>query len=220
MNIDEKKMGEVRKMKQEEKEEEEEDHGGDLASKYTKKKLWTIFLQTMNSVFILFVVIIISQQVFLVNTTWNEKIQERESKLKQWNYDCGDVSKPPMNSDIIEICNHLRIIVNSSPFIRALSKVVHGWNSCLTMPCSQLVQSILSQTELKILFVFIAIAIIHHIYRICSYTKKKTFKLRDFLQTQHTLKKQTQQFMHQQNLKQQKNPLFIYDNNTIYEDVV
>lgn len=168
--------------------EEEGGRGNVDDSSKMKMRLWNIFLMLMKVVVISLISVVFLHQLASLNETWSQKIQERDSKLLRWKHDCGDPTKPPMDPDIIEICNQLKVVVDTSPFIRALSKVIYSWNSCVTMPCSDLLNKMSSNLEFKLLAICVAIVIIHYTYRFIGFTKTKSNKLKDYLQTKYTMK--------------------------------
>jgi hypothetical protein len=157
-------------------------------SKKMRMTMWNMFIVLMKVVVISLVSVIILQQLVDLNTSWAQKIQERENKIQRWKHDCGDPIKPPIDPDIIEICNQLKIVINASPFTRALSKVIHSWNSCITMPCSEVLSRMATHLELKLLAACVIIVVLHYMYRFYGYTKVKGNKLKDYIQAKHTMK--------------------------------
>jgi hypothetical protein len=177
--------------------------------------LFNMFISLMNLVFKVYIVIVVGQQLFQLNTYWQEMITARESRLKQWHHDCGDPNKPPMNNDIMEICNQLKVVVDSSPFMRALSKLVHSWNSCV----KQCIHSISMYVESKILFLCIFFAVAHYLYKIFGFAKNRSLKLKDFWQTQYTIKELQKQTSSSPSYSNNSQPYLYYSDQpspTIY----
>lgn len=179
---------------------EDEGLDGDQSNeKKMKITLWNMFIVLMKVIVVSLLSVIILQQLADLSAQWAQKTQERDNKIQRWKHDCGDPIKPPIDPDIIEICNQLKIVINASPFTRALSKVISSWNSCITMPCSELLTRMSTHLELKLLAACVIIVILHYMYRVYGYTKTGGSKLKDYLQVKHTMKqlemmKRNQQF--------------------------
>jgi hypothetical protein len=177
----------------------------------TKRIFKNWILRFMTTILWLSIMVVISQQLALLSTRWHEKTEDREIKLRRWNHDCGggggdgnSNKAPPMDPDIVAICAQLKVIINTYPFIRAFHSVINEWNSCITMPCSQLVKEIGDNTGYKLLIVCIFIALTNYFYKFFGLAKVKTDKWKKNWQFDETVKRQQQLYLQQQQQQQQQ----------------
>lgn len=171
------------------------------------KTSWKIFIIVVKTVMISSCLIVVFQQLLLFNATWNDKITEYENKIKEYDiHRCATMRTT--NIQFIEECDRLAVIIRTSPMMRALTKVAYGWNSCLTMPCTQLAHTIANSTEYKLLFLLVSFGTLYYLYQFLVMTREKTNDIKERIRAKSTMKyvQKQQQLLRQE---QQDNP-FLY----------
>jgi hypothetical protein len=74
-------------------------------------------------------------------------------------------------------CSDRNIIIHTSTLSRTLIRVSSGWNSCLYMPCGDLLHAVSSQLQYKIAFLLVVLAFTSYAFNLFKCTKKKSSEL-------------------------------------------
>ena len=123
---------------------------------------------TIFNTTILFIILMISIQQFkIIYITWNEQIKIYNDSYSDYQRICSNLTT--QNEEFIDACKKLQLIINTDPFIRAIKKVIYNWNSCLTLSCTDLFYSIITNYEYNILFIITISALIYYIYIFIQY---------------------------------------------------
>lgn len=149
------------------------------------KSGWDIINTFISSVVFLTFFIIICQQFVILNTTWQHTTDEYHDALKEYKSIC-DLTKENNNKNLLSECKELTNKINTYPIIRAIYRVINGWHSCITMPCTQLLSNIANNFEYKIIIIIIAIFLSNWLYNIFTFTKQKTESFQDYFRVRDT----------------------------------
>jgi len=159
----------------------------DLVIPQEKKSLGEIFRSFLHALLVGCLLIIVSQQVSNLNDAYAQKTEEYARALKLYDEEACAYYKGSSQARLKE-CSELNIIINSWPLSRAVSHVVKGWNTCLYMPCQELVRNIADQLQYKIAFILIALALSSYLFNFFSCTKKKSKEFYDKYRLKQTMK--------------------------------
>jgi hypothetical protein len=109
------------------------------------------------------------------NDTWKEKVLEYEDKVREYDqHNCVNVKTT--NTLIKEECNRLSIIINTSPFIRTITKTVYSW---YTISFREFIYKIVTTDENKIPFLIVSLGIIYHIVVFSMISLDKFIEIKD-----------------------------------------
>lgn len=145
----------------------------DLLIPQEKKSLHEIFRSFLHAILFGCIVVMLSQQISLLNDLYAEKGEEFTRATKLYVEEQCEFYRGSSQARIKE-CSELNIILNSWPIVRALSAVVKTWNTCLYMPCNELMRNVAEHLQYKIAFIVIALAIASYLFNFFSCTKKKS----------------------------------------------
>ena len=145
--------------------------------------------------------IFLMQQALLINATWSKTIVEYNNAVTEYEYhQCAGMRST--NRQILTECDRLSATLKTHPFVTAFTEVVYGWNTCITMPCSQLAHTIAQSLEYKILTVLVSLCLFSYIYHFFMVTREKTTNIQDFLRDKHT-----QQLLYQLQQQHPQHPI-------------
>jgi len=159
----------------------------DLFIPQEKKSFSEIFRSFLHAILVGCIVIIASQQLSNLNDAYAQKTEEFERSTRLYEEEQCAYYKGSSQARIKE-CSELNIIINSWPVARAVSHVVKGWNTCLYLPCNELVRNIADQLQYKIAFILIALALSSYLFNFFSCTKKKSKEFYDKYRLKQTMK--------------------------------
>lgn len=143
----------------------------DLLVPQQKKSIGEIFRSFLHALLFTCIVVIVSQQVTLLGEIRAQKMEEYERAATLYSEECPYTRSSPAR---LKECSDLNIILNSWPMMRALSLLVKGWNSCLYMPCNEMVRHITNDLSYKIAFILIALGITSYVFNFFNCFKKKS----------------------------------------------
>ncbi len=149
----------------------------DMLIPQEKKSFNEILRSTLHCILFGCIMVVVSQQITLLNDLYAMKQEEYvRSGALYVEEQCA--SYKGSSQARIRECSDLSIIINSWPIARAISVLVRGWNTCLYMPCNELVRNIADQLQYKIAFIIIALAISSYLFNFfsCIKTKSSEFK--------------------------------------------
>lgn len=150
------------------------------------KKYSEIFRTLLHRLLFGFILVVVSQQISLVYDVYAVKSEEfTRANLLYVDEQCA--SYKGSSQARIKECSELNIIINSWPFVRAISYVVKGYNSCLYLPCGEIVRNIADQLQYKIAFILIALALFSYSFNLIGCTKKKGKDLVDKYRWRQTM---------------------------------
>jgi len=152
-----------------------------------QKSPWDIIMNFVSAITYITILILVLQQCNNLNNNWKLTTDEYYDSLNQYRSIC-DLTKENNNRKLLQVCKELTIIINTSPFARAIDKTISSWHSCITMPCSQLLLSISTSLEYKIILILICLYFFTRFYQLFNYTKRKSIKFQDYLRGQYTNK--------------------------------
>lgn len=148
---------------------------------------------TSSSIFMLFVrmamawcfMVVLTQQFALVNATWSVKLMEHDRNIKEYTQlQCAFIQTT--NVLLIGECDRLNAAMRVTPIIAATTAVINGWNTCLTMPCTQLMYTISSHYEYKLLFLLVSFGFAYYASKFFTTTRDKTIELQDMIRAEVT----------------------------------
>lgn len=137
-----------------------------------------------------FIFVIVSQQLILVNSTWSVKLVEHEQANREYTQLMCNQMKTT-NTQFINECERLSIVMRISPLNAAVTDVINKWNSCLMMPCTQLAHTISSHYEYMLLFLLVSLGFAYYAHLLFNMTLDKSIEFQDRLRARDTLKYKT-----------------------------
>ncbi len=150
-------------------------------------------------VFWVFIFIIICQQLFHVHETWVHEKSKQDMADDMLNVE--DCKKYQGSSEgLRDDCKKAELILKTWPITRAIRKVVHDWDTCLTMSCSTMFFKIINQWELKILLIFLTLGSVWYIFQGVKGVSRYAYDQIDYRKQIHL---DNYQYQHQQ---QQQHP--------------
>src|ERR1700744_1708503 len=136
----------------------------------------------LKTIVLCYVVLVIVHGSLKFNDTWNEKVLEYEDKIREYEqHNCINVKTT--NTLIKEECNRLYIIINTYPFIRAITKTVY---SCFTISFRELIYKIAYNNEYRILFILVSFVVIYYIFIFSMISIDKFIEFKDRERTRIT----------------------------------
>ena len=159
----------------------------DLIVPQEDKSFSQIFRRFLHAMLVGCILIVVSQQFSNLNDAYAHKTEEFERSTRLYEEEGCAYYKGSSQARIKE-CSELNIIINSWPLARAISHVVKGWNTCLYLPCQELVRNIADQLQYKIAFILIALALSSYLFNFFSCTKKKSKEFYDKYRLKQTMK--------------------------------
>lgn len=142
------------------------------------------------------VLVVLSQQLMLFWDLYKQKEQER---LSAWSFhveeSCADYRGPSQLRR--DECARNNIILNTWPLTRAVTHLVRSWNSCLYMPCGDLVRQIATHLEYKIAFILFSLGVASYVANFFACFKRKSIEYSDKLRYKKTQQEQLR-FIEQQ----------------------
>lgn len=160
--------------------------GSDLPLKKTKTKTFAaVFMLAVRMAMAWCFFVVVSQQCALINSTWSTKLTQYEQAIKEYSlHQCGLMKTT--NIQFITECERLSVVMRISPLMAAVTSVINGWNSCLTMPCTQLVHTIANHFEYKLLFMLVSFGFLYYSFKFFTTTRDKTVDFQDMLRAEVT----------------------------------
>lgn len=178
----------------------------ELGAKKSKRSIGSIFMLVVRLAMGWFLFILVSQQTTLVNLQWSIKTIQYEKACQEYaHHKC--VQMQTTNVQFITECERLSVVMRVSPFSAAITSVVNEWNTCITMPCTQLVRTIATHSEYKILFILVSIGVFYYAAKFFSFTREKAVDFQDMLRVRETRKYMKQMASQQQQQQRQQSSL-------------
>lgn len=136
-----------------------------------KKSFGEIFRSFLHAIVFACFVVVLTQQVSSLGDLYAQKGEEYERAYSLYSAEC-----PYSGASAARLreCSDLNIIINSWPMVRAVSQLVKGWNSCLYMPCNDLVTHIANGLPYKIAFALITLGVVSYVLNFFNCVKKKS----------------------------------------------
>jgi len=150
-----------------------------------KKSVSEICRSFLHAIVFACVVVVITQQVSLLGDIYAQKGEEYQRAYILYSAECPYNGASPAR---LKECSDLNIILNSWPAARAASQLVKGWNSCLYMPCNELVTHISNGLPYKIAFALITLGIASYMLNFFNCAKKKSKECLDKYRLKETNK--------------------------------
>lgn len=140
----------------------------------------------LHAILISCILVVVSQQLTLLTEVYPQKTEEYTRAKSLYIEEQCAFYKGSSQARLRE-CSELNIVINSWPLVRAVTHVVRGWNTCLYMPCNELVRNIADQLQYKIAFILIALALSSYLFNFFSCIKKKPKKWIDDYRWKQTM---------------------------------
>lgn len=176
----------------------------DILVPQQKKSASEICRSFLHGIVLTCLVVVITQQVSLLGDLYAQKGEEYQRASSLYRQECPYNGASPAR---LKECSDLNIILHSWPLMRAASLLVKGWNTCLYMPCEELVTNIANGLPYKIAFALITLGIASYLLTFFNCAKKKSkecldkHRLKETNKTMNAMhdllqKQTTQQFGH------------------------
>lgn len=143
----------------------------DLLIPQENKSFSKIFRSFLHAIVFACVVVVVTQQISSLGDLYAHKGEEYQRAYTLYTAEC------PYNGASaarLKECSDLNIILNSWPAMRAVSQLVKGWNSCLYMPCDELITHIANGLPYKIAFALITLGLASYCLNFFNCAKKKS----------------------------------------------
>ena len=162
---------------------------GVKSEKARSRSLGDIFMVIVRMAMAWTFFVVVTQQCALINSRWSEKLVQHEQAVNDYKvHQCGYMKTT--NIPFINECERLSIVMRISPLMAAITSVINGWNSCITMPCTQVVHMVLNHYEYKLLFSLISFGFLYYAYKFFNTGCDKTIVLQDMIRAELTRKYQ------------------------------
>lgn len=156
-------------------------------TKKTKRCVTDVFMLVVKMAMTWLFFVVLTQQLTLINTTWGIKVvQYEKAALEYVQHQCGHMKTT--NVQFIAECERLSVVMRVSPLVAAITSVINSWNSCLTMPCTQLLHTISNHYEYKFLFILVSIGFFYYVWKFFTATRNKAVDWQDMLRADLTRK--------------------------------
>lgn len=153
--------------------------------RFSKKTISSIFMLAVRMAMAWSFFVVVTQQLALVNSTWSTKLTQYEQAIKEYSlHQCGQMKTT--NIQFITECERLNIVMRVSPLMAAITSVINGWNSCLTMPCTQLAHTIANHYEYKLLFLLVSFGFIYYAFKFFLIGKDRSIEFQDMVRAERT----------------------------------
>ena len=152
----------------------------DTSIKKNKRSIAGIFMMIVRMAMAWLLFVVVSQQVTLINSQWSVKtMQHEKARLEYAHHRCIDMQTT--NVQFIAECERLSVVMRVTPFVAAVTSVVNDWNTCITMPCTQLIRTVANHYEYKFLFILVSIGLFYYAFKLFSGAREKAIDFQDMI---------------------------------------